>query len=167
MVHGIKLLTLLLAATFFLQTTQASFAEPGKIRHIDLSPEAGSLLERQGASGRVSIMPQDLVPFPATTPFLEVTVRNIPCQVDVIVGGNGRTFYALYIDTLSTGRIRVVSFNTTCAPSFHFTPLLPFKDDAWFADPMTIEVLLNEDDSTDDHIPSFLAPNFILRGVDP
>jgi hypothetical protein len=79
-----------------------------------------------------------------------------------------RKFYALYVETTTVPRIRVMTFNTECVTgSFrawfvHFPPEAPVIP--YFFQPITFEVIMEADDGFDGNVNPI--EEFELRGTD-
>jgi hypothetical protein len=123
-------------------------------RHIQLdSPDTVPNSE----SGTLTVIPPGVDDQPFI--YLHFTVAKLPPKMAF-----GRDYYALYLETPSNGRVRVMSFNTG-GSAWSFSSDLAFSSgnlDAWLTEPLTVFVTHERDDGIDGHIGEGA---YVLRGV--
>ena len=133
--------------------SNSAFAENHNTRVTRLTPEAGGIYDYSpGAFGSIMMIPYD--PSFSSKPFAQLQIKNLPSRL------NGNDFYAVYMSTPSSGKIRMLSFNTSFEGNHQNTILLPLTDD-WFTETVTIEITAERDDGLDHHTA---GSAYVLRG---
>ena len=121
-----------------------AFGAGYQARHVTLKSADDA---PSSASGTLTVIPPGVDDQPFI--YLHFTVSKLPPKM-----AYGRDSYALYIQSPSNGRVRVMSFNTG-GSAWSFSSDLGFSSGdlhAWLTEPLTVVITHERDDGVDGHI---------------
>lgn len=156
-----------LAAAAILLTGELAVSDtamPYPARNVALLPQTDSAYDSQPLSPRGNFTVFQKSDGAATDIYGHLSLENLPCSFQP------GTFYALYLELPSAGRLRMWNLNTNCTTfSYHSRMFLGIAghlvpDDAWFTEPMKVHVVRERDDGQ--NTSSANLSSIMLEGSD-